>query len=409
MKNNAAINNKKAFVVVCSAAAALTMSGFSYFTSFAEGDDISKYADVQNWAYFGEGEGKEADVFFIAPTVDTKDEAQMDINDEVNRERFVGALEMERGILDENARLYAPYYSQLSLRSYDLPIDEREVLLQKAYADVSEAFEYYLENENNGRPIILFSFSQGADMCYRIMKEYFSDDKLSSQLVATYAIGWGMSDEDTAEYPYMRFAQGENDTGVIVSFECEAPEVTDSFICPAGKNMNSINPLSWTTDSTAADKSLNKGACFMKTYSKEIKNEIPELCGCYIDENRGVLKVTDISKEDYPAVLASLPDGSYHLYDYQFFFRNLQENVGVRIASYQQKKAETLVTTVSTASSTETTTTSTETTTSQTSTASTAAASSNNSPKTGDSGAALPLTVIAFAIGTAFMIKRKDD
>lgn len=402
MNNPLILNNKKVLAVVCSATAALAVFSFGKFSSFAEVEDSSKYSDMHNWAYFAEGDGKEADVFFIAPTVDKKDEAQMDINDEVNRERFVGALEMERGIFDENTRLFAPYYSQISLKSDELPDEEREVLLKSAYADVSEAFNYYLENENNGRPIILFGFSQGADMCYRIMKEYFSDEKLSSQLVATYALGWGMSIEEATEYPYMKFAQSENDTGVIVSFECEAPEVTDSFICPEGKKMLSINPLNWKTDSTPADKSLNKGACFMKRYSKEIDNEIPELCGCYIDENRGVLKVADISKDEYPAGLASLPDGSYHIYDYQFFFRNLQDNVSVRIAAYNQKN----VVTTSSASNEVTTTTSTSTTTTI-SKVSTSSASSN--PKTGDSGAAFPIAIIALSFGTAFLLRKKNN
>ena len=34
--------------------------------------------------------------------------------------------------------------------------------------------------------------------------------------------------------------------------------------------------------------------------------------------------------------LPILPEGSYHLYDYQFFFRNLQQNVEQRINSYME-------------------------------------------------------------------------
>ena len=45
-----------------------------------------------------------------------------------------------------------------------------------AYKDVSDAFAYYLENENDGRPIILAGFSQGADMVYRLMEEYFHEE-----------------------------------------------------------------------------------------------------------------------------------------------------------------------------------------------------------------------------------------
>ena len=32
-------------------------------------------------------------------------------------------------------------------------------------------------------------------------------------------------------------------------------------------------------------------------------------------------------------------DGSYRLYDYEFFYKNLQENVGVRIEAYKAAQA----------------------------------------------------------------------
>ncbi len=52
------------------------------------------------------------------------------------------------------------------------------------------------------------------------------------------------------------------------------------------------------------------------------------------DEDRGIVKVTDIKAEDYPAILPILPEGAYHIYDYQFFYRNLQENVKLRVERY---------------------------------------------------------------------------
>ena len=49
---------------------------------------------------------------------------------------------------------------------------------------------------------------------------------------------------------------------------------------------------------------------------------------------RGALKVTDVSAKDYPAIVPGLPEGAYYIYDYQFFFRNLQENVKLRVDTY---------------------------------------------------------------------------
>ena len=102
---------------------------------------------------------------------------------------------------------------------------------------------------------------------------------------------------------------------------------------PEGTRSHAINPLNWKTDGTLADKSLNQGTCFTD-YEGNITQEIPQFTGAYIDEERGSLKVTDVTAEEYPAGLPIFEDGIYHLYDYQFFYRNLQENVDKRIDSY---------------------------------------------------------------------------
>lgn len=291
------------------------------------------YFDEKNWAYYSEGKGKDADLFLIAPTVDTKDEYYMSMDDEKTRNQFLGALNMERGIYENTTRMFAPYYRQGAMKIYSLTPDEREPYLLFAYDDVSEAFEYYLTNENQGRPIVLAGFSQGADMCYRLLEEYFDDDDLYNRLVAVYAIGWPCTEDMTKEFPQIKPATSETDTGVVVSIDCEAPNATDTFITPKGTKAYTINPLNWKTDETPADKSLNLGACFTD-YDASIIKEEKGFCGCYIDVERGVIKVPDINPADYQAIVPGLPEGAYHIYDYQFFYRNFEENVEKRVRDF---------------------------------------------------------------------------
>ena len=300
--------------------------------------DALDYADADNWAYFGIGEDKDADLFLICPTVDINDEFNMSMDDEDTKASFLGALNMERGIYEESTRMYAPYYRQAAMKVYSLDREEWEPYMELAYSDVSAAFAWYLEHENEGRPIVLAGFSQGADMCYRLLEEYFGDEELYDQLVAVYAIGWPCTEELTAQYPQIRPAQGADDFGVVISFDCEAPEVTETFISPAGQRAFGINPLNWRTDETAADKSENLGACFTD-YNGEIRSEQESLCGCYIDAERGAVKVTDVDPAEYAPIVPGLPYGAYHVYDYQFFFRNLQQNVAERLASYMARVA----------------------------------------------------------------------
>ena len=60
--------------------------------------------------------------------------------------------------------------------------------------------------------------------------------------------------------------------------------------------------------------------------------EYPHIRFAEGERDTGALKVTDVSPTDYPGVL--FEDGVYHLYDCQFFYRNLQQNVRLRLESY---------------------------------------------------------------------------
>lgn len=299
------------------------------------------YSGAENWAYLETDKTAAADVFFICPTVygGGEGDENMPLSDGEARESFLGATNMEKGIYDAESRFFAPYYRQAGLSVYELPAEEREPYLALAYEDVRAAFDYYLEHYNEGRPIIVAGFSQGADMCLRLLKDRFADEEVNRLLVACYAIGWSITEEEIAEYPHLRFATGEDDTGVIISFNSEAESVTDSILIPEGTRTLAINPLNWRTDSTPAGKETNLGACFTN-YSGDIVSEIPQLTGAYIDPVRGALKVTDVTPEEYPPGLSIFPEGVYHLYDYQFFYRNLQQNVAVRLDAYLAVAAE---------------------------------------------------------------------
>lgn len=297
------------------------------------------YENQVNWAYHEvDKNNARADVFFVCPTIYFGDDNtyNMPLDDADSREDFLGAINMEKGIYDKESRFFAPYYRQIGFNVYEMEQDVQERYMRIAYDDVKAAFTYYLENENDGNPIILAGFSQGADLCIRLLKDCFQDQEVNQKLVACYAIGWRITEQEIEENPHLRFATEENDTGVIIAFNSEAESIHDSLMIPNGTKTLAINPLNWKTDGTVADRFENSGACFTD-YSGNITNEINNLTGAYIDSTRGALKVTDVSPDDYPPGLDLFEKGIYHLYDYQFFYRNLQENVNVRLDAYCEK------------------------------------------------------------------------
>ena len=310
------------------------------FCSLASAQDPD-YARAADWAYWRVGENKPADLFIVCPTVDlgTGGNKNMSLADNEAKKNFYGALNMERGIYEQHCRMYAPYYRQAVLADYDLPIKEAEPYFNLAYKDVRAAFVYYMQHENNGRPFVLAGFSQGAEMCLRLLKEFGNEDFVKNKMVACYAIGWRFTPQEAEKYPYIQPAKCADDLGKVIIFNSETPEVTSSAIVPEGVKTFAINPLTWSCGSQKAPKTLNAGACFTD-YSGAVVREVPQLTGCYIDSERGTLKVTDVDKKEFVPGLPLFSEGVYHIYDYQFFYRNLQQNVNLRIKTFMEERQE---------------------------------------------------------------------
>lgn len=315
----------------------LVLAAFCSMASAQEPD----YADMGSWAYWRVGESKLADLFIVCPTVDlgTGGNKNMSLADNEAKKNFYGALNMERGIYEQHCRMYAPYYRQAVLADYDLPANGAEPYFNLAYKDVRAAFVYYMQHENNGRPFVLAGFSQGAEMCLRLLKEFGNEDFVKNNMAACYAIGWRFTPQEAEKYPYIQPAKCADDLGKVIIFNSEAPEVTSSAIVPEGVKTFAINPLTWSCGSQKAPKTLNAGACFTD-YSGDVVREVPQLTGCYIDSVRGTLKVTDVDKKEFIPGLPLFSEGVYHIYDYQFFYRNLQQNVNLRIKTFMEERRE---------------------------------------------------------------------
>lgn len=288
------------------------------------------YSKPDMWIYAG-GSEAEADCFYICPTVyyAIGNNMNMPVTNPLVKPSFISAVNSQKGVYSDSCSMYAPLYRQVAMEVYGMDSKKAEQYFDTAYADVENAFLFYLQNCNNGRPLVLAGFSQGADMCIRLLKDHGNDPRIRKVLVACYAIGWRLTDEEVSKNPHLKTAEKEDDTGVIICYDCEAEDVTKSLVVPEGTKTRSINPLNWKTDSTAADKTLNKGSILNDG------SQAANLIGCYIDPVRGTLKVPDVVKGDYPPGPSCFAEGEYHIYNVNFFYQNLRENVAVRLKAFK--------------------------------------------------------------------------
>ncbi len=293
------------------------------------------YQSPLMWSERETGEDRPVDVFIVGATADigAPGDYQSSTWNPTDRAWQDRLLNLQESVYGTQARSFAPFYRQGCLSIYYLDDPDRGPYLATAYEDVRDAFLYYLDHLNQGRPFLLAGYSQGADLALRLMEEFFDDEALQSQLVAAYLIGWRVTREDLEQYPHLNMAQRADDTGVIVSFNSEMPGVTGSIILPEGGYTYGINPLSWSTDSEYIDKSLNPGTVDLHM-DGSASNERVGFTGCYRDQQRGTIIVPDVALGDFPPGEPIFVEGCLHNYELELYYRSLQENVRTRVDAY---------------------------------------------------------------------------
>lgn len=294
------------------------------------------YSCSENWIILPENGAEklcEADLFYAYPTiVSHAAHPYMDWSDPAIQQKARIFATQQTGIFAEITRVFAPYYRQGEFqriaKDITKPVEE-QFYLQRGIADLQDAFRYYLKHHNQGRPFILFGHSQGAMALLEVIKREFADETLGNRLVAAYLIGYPSMPCSFPDYPYIHLATGEYDTNVIISYNAVAPGAENSVFTTPGSYC--INPLNWRTDAEFAPAELNLGACFFDRNGKLI-SEIPTFCSARIHPETGALVVEPTVEGKYDTNL--LGKGIYHMYDLNFFYRNLKENADKRIRAF---------------------------------------------------------------------------
>jgi hypothetical protein len=289
---------------------------------------------------------KEFDTFYIYSTIYFgANEGDPDYATLDNAEMLAG-IDIEHAIkssvFEESTNLFIPFYRQTSMKhgaevfQKDGNIDA--ALISIPYGDITAALDYYFENFNNGRPFVIAGHSQGSAILRLVLKKYFKEHPdYYKHMVAAYAIGYSITKDDLEANPHMKFATGETDTGVIISWHAEGPKNVEANLpIPSVvimKNGIVINPLNWKLDETYAPASENLGSIVMdETGKTEIRDIEGDAQVCLA---RGTV-VTNAKAVPNEMVELAGPQ-CYHQDDYSIFYNNIKDNVAKRIAAYNAK------------------------------------------------------------------------
>ena len=297
------------------------------------------YSNKNNWLRQPEIT-KDVDCFYVYPTEysDDSEGASMfaDVNDKSLREAWENVYQMQATAYEESANVFAPYYRQVNMASaIKLPREELNATFASTpKEDVFAALDYYFENLNGGRPFILASHSQGSIMQSLVLAEYMKKHpEYLKRMIAAYVIGYSITEDYLKANPHLKFAEGADDTGVIISYNTEGAGNENNIVVLPGAI--SINPINWKRDETYASAEENLGGYIYneKTGKLEI---VPNAADAQINLQRGVIITTTKVMEPMPG---PVPFGmaSFHSGDYALYYNNIKDNVAKRIAAYQAK------------------------------------------------------------------------
>lgn len=228
---------------------------FTAIVLLLAGCRINEKSDTIEWVDTGrEVNENYADVIWFTGTL--FDDATYEAGDEYRirqtdkeKEIYIGPTLWARdNLFPDSLNFFAPYYHQFTFSSLTLPEECFDSLCEVVYDEAYEAFHYYMENMNNGRPYILAGMSQGGMVVNGILKRM--TDEEYSKMVATYSLGYGISAEDMT-CSHIRPAEGATDKGVVISVNSvKSPDGIWPLVYNNAKAV--INPVSWTTDTVAA-------------------------------------------------------------------------------------------------------------------------------------------------------------
>jgi hypothetical protein len=265
-----------------------------------------------------------SDVFFLHPTTLTSREDSSwnaSFSDAaINAKTDYSSILYQASAFNE-FRVFAPRYRQAHLRSYYTIDTAAKVAFDLAYEDIRNAFQYYLDHENKGRPIVIASHSQGSTHAQRLLKEFFDKPVADKKLVAAYILGMYIPGD---YFTHLKPCSNASETGCFVGWRTYKKGYVPDFVVKEKGTGVVVNPLTWTTAEDYAGYPLNEGG--VTTDFKHLRKGIADA-----QIHGGILWITR------PRIPGSrfLKMKNFHVGDVNLFYMNIRKNVRDRVQAHK--------------------------------------------------------------------------
>ncbi len=330
------------------ACVAMLVSACSKDDNFVDNSEPLKlsdtdYANTNNWFRFSNNPNKAVDIFLIYPTLpsgdDPADRPFVTLESPGIKESAENWYSKIGLAVEPNGNVFAPYYRQVSFQV--LPTLDASMF--PVYADsiprqdIFAAFDYFVKYVNKGeRPFILLGHSQGSHMARELTTTFLGHEEYkqyNQKHIATYAIGINVTAAHIAKNASLKFSETPTDTHVIMSWNSisESEAASKVYLNFGTYEAGSIvtNPITWTRSEAPAPKEDNKESIVSLNGTVAF---VDKYVGATVDQTNGILIITGIDEASYTSPMPVL--GKFHMYDSDFFFGSIKQNIADRIKAY---------------------------------------------------------------------------
>jgi len=184
------------------------------------------------------------DCFYVYPTVSNDATPNSDM---VAGPEELNVIRAQFARFGSQCRVYAPLYRQVTLTALRAFISGKPMTADRAlaYNDVLDAWNYYLERDNQGRGVVLIGHSQGSLVLTQLIKNEIDGKQLESRIISALLLGTNLpvpkGKDVGGAFQQMPLCHSAKQTGCVItyaSFRSNAPPPANSrFGKVAGENM----------------------------------------------------------------------------------------------------------------------------------------------------------------------------
>ena len=310
------------------------------------------YQQRSHWLYLpSKSAKKRVAVFYVYPTAYSRAPGgpiYCAVNDPGMMQGAQAAFQRQATAFRTVGNVYAPYYRQIDA-TYQLSLpfaQQKKNIAGIPSTDVFAAFKHFLKHFDHRRPFILVGHSQGSAVLANLLAKYMKAHPcVYKRMIAAYVVGYPITHAYLKQHPFLKFAKGARDTGVIASWNTEARRVDGSnpVVQPGAV---AINPITWTRSQKEATAARNLGSIELNpatggtpvlTSNGKIKRFM-NVADARVNKAKGVVVCSTIDPSVPPYFKpGGFPMGVLHTFDYPLYFFDVRANAANRVEHFFAK------------------------------------------------------------------------